>query len=71
MNVCELMKLLLESSLHTESSTLCTGVVLRDLHEILLYGSQLVDGRVVILDTTKARKRNQPDSKPKHSGCDI
>lgn len=44
--------------------------MLCNLHEILLYGSQLVDGRVVILDTAKAVKHNQPDSKPKDAGSD-
>uniref|UniRef100_A0A1J3G3J9 Cold-inducible RNA-binding protein n=1 Tax=Noccaea caerulescens TaxID=107243 RepID=A0A1J3G3J9_NOCCA len=34
---------------------------------LLELNGQLVDRRVVILDTTKARKQNQPDSKPKHS----
>jgi len=44
--------------------------MLLSLHEVLLYGSQLVDGRVVILDTTKAAKHNPPDTKPNHAGGD-
>ncbi|CAA7022704.1 unnamed protein product [Microthlaspi erraticum] len=34
---------------------------------LLELNGQLVDGRVVILDTTKARKQYQPESKLKHS----
>ncbi|CAN6808481.1 hypothetical protein Bca4012_002847 [Brassica carinata] len=34
---------------------------------LLELNGQLVDGRVVILDTTKAVKQNRPDSKPKHA----
>ncbi|CAN6816201.1 unnamed protein product [Brassica oleracea] len=33
---------------------------------LLELNGQLVDGRVVILDTTKAVKQNRPDSKRKH-----
>lgn len=45
-------------------------LLMPSLHEVLLYGSQLVDGRVVILDITKAGKHNPPDTKPKHAGGD-
>ncbi|KAH0890178.1 hypothetical protein HID58_052607 [Brassica napus] len=34
---------------------------------LLELNGQLVDGRVVILDTTKAVKQNRPDSKRKHA----
>ncbi|KAL1204099.1 Small RNA-binding protein 11 [Cardamine amara subsp. amara] len=34
---------------------------------LLELNGQLVDGRVVILDTTNASKHNRPDSKPKHA----
>ncbi|KAG2331886.1 hypothetical protein Bca52824_003066 [Brassica carinata] len=34
---------------------------------LLELNGQLVDGRVVILDTTRATKQNRPDNKPKHA----
>ncbi|XP_010417900.1 PREDICTED: cold-inducible RNA-binding protein-like isoform X3 [Camelina sativa] len=37
---------------------------------LLELNGRLVDGRVVILDTAKVAKQNQPDSKPKQTGGD-
>ncbi|KAL0721765.1 hypothetical protein Bca4012_036364 [Brassica carinata] len=39
---------------------------------LLQLNGQLVDGRVVVLETTKAVKQeDQPDCKPKHAGWDT